>query len=821
MFFGLILFQIIINICANEEPSKASTVFVKQSGDESYSGLEIGKEKQSLNDAYNLLRNDSACNIKIVHDTDPLTAEAVIFNKEHGITIEGWKSDGSGNTEVSIDCDVHPGCDLFVCKETVQFCYLEFHFHERLNFENENPCRYSLIYGEGASLLIRNCRFIRSETGESDVFIYLVQASGGSLTMESVECADEANFLTLKNELFYIYNDSAVTLSNISLKKVEANWLSIIYISDNSENSCDIILNGSSFSECKGESYGALRVEFYNGETTFTVGDGGITTFSSCSCSYNQGSGGIFLAISAIESASQLRWPEDGRNLLFDRCTAGEGESKRNIGLHLEMANDSLFKDIADAMRKSFANCYNRRDNLWNVVGREFLNGNECDFVSKYFDPPPPKPENMTKAFVKNGGKGNGINIESACYSLKDAYDYLKKGEKCFIDIINDADLIKAEAISLNVGNGITIEGMNSDGNGNVEVAIDCDVSASSALFMCEKEVEFKYLAFNIPTSERKWDYLIFGNEMSTSLTISNIRFARVGRQSPKGGIASNDHEDDFAVGSLVSVLGGKVSVKTVTCTDEKNTVSFLSSPFSFSGASEVSLNGVEIGKVKVKGGAAISINDGIETTSKVSIEGLDIKDSTSENGASAGLEISLSSEESKVEIGRTSKCTFKSCTAPKGKAGAMSIKMPKAASNLHLPSANNLEIDGSNTANSTARSICILAPDFDEFCKQEDAFEFANDYDNSTAGWIVGAKDEEAESEDVYEKYVKVRQDRIDEQNRKQKEKKRRTIVAIVVPVVVVVVAVVVVVVIVVVKKRKAKRDEDGSKEQEMSNQE
>ncbi|KAH7816395.1 uncharacterized protein MONOS_14340 [Monocercomonoides exilis] len=390
------------------------------------------------------------------------------------------------------------------------------------------------------------------------------------------------------------------------------------------------------------------------------------------------------------------------------------------------------------------------------------------------------------------------------------------------IAILKSDDPIQAEEISFCKSRGIIIEGVNSNGNGNAEATVNCDVRRTYNLFTCEKEVEFKYLAFNFPISEKMWDSLILGNKRSTSLSISNCRFVRVCSQSPDE-MATNDYEDDFVVGNLVNVWGGKVAMNTVTCTDNSNTVSFLSSMFYFNGTREVSLNGVEISNVKFSYDSAIYISGPEDEAVKISIEGLNIKDSNTEFGDTAGLEIILNSKESTVAIGRNDKCSFKSCTASKGKAGAMSIKMPKAASYLQLPSANNLEIDSTNTANSTARSIFIVATDFDEFCKQEGSFEFENDYDNSTAGWIVGAKDEEAKPEDVYEKNVKVRQDRIAEQNRKQKEKKRRMVIAIVVPIVVVIVVAVVVIVVafVIVKKRKVKHNADESKEQEMSTQE
>ncbi|KAH7823802.1 uncharacterized protein MONOS_15680 [Monocercomonoides exilis] len=823
MFLGLILFKIMISIYSQEESSATSTVYVKQSGKDENSGLEIRKEKPSLIDAYNLLTNDSACHMKIVYDDNPLTAEAITFEKNKGITIEGVNSDGNGNTEVAIDCYVHTGSNLFNCYCDVEFKYLAFHFPTTMRNESQEYGSFDLIHSSMASLSISNCRFIRPEGEGCFTDIYLVYSSEGSLTMVSVECADESTALASENELFMAHDTQTVILSNITLKKVETSALSVIQITCN--NKCDVTLNGSNFIECEAFRYGSLYVSFKNGESTFTVGDEGVTTFSSCSCKNNQGSGGIYLRTLAIESASQIKWPEDGTNLIFDRCTAGESESKRNVGLCLEMANDSLFEDIADAMKKSFAANYTRRGNKWNVAGIENNNYEEIDFVSKYLDPLLPPSQDASKIYAKSGGTGNGESLERPIFSLKEANELLgmiAREDTFRIAILKSDDPLEAEVITFSKSRGIIIEGVNSDGNGNAEVAIDCDVRASSALFTCEKEVEFKYLAFNFPTSEKKWNFLILGNMMSTSLTINNCRFVRVAAQLPEK-MTINADGDDVVVGSLVSVWRGKVSLNTVACTDDGKTVSFLTSPFTFKEVIEASANGVEISNVKFSDDSAIYISDPGVEAGKIVVEGLNIREANSKNGNTAGLEISLSSEESTVAIGRSSKCSFKSCSAPEGKSGAIFISMLNATSNLQLPSSNNLEIDSSNTAGSKSTSLFIVAPDFEEFCKQKDAFEFANDYDNSTAGWIVGAKDEESEPTDVYEKYLKKTEDLSPE----DKKPNAGTVVAIVVPIVVVVVVavVVIVVVIVIVKKKKAKSNKDGdnegSKEQEMSTQE
>ncbi|KAH7820323.1 uncharacterized protein MONOS_2232 [Monocercomonoides exilis] len=824
MIWITILFQMCALICSQEDPLMPSTVYVKQSGNESNSGLEIGKEKKSLNDAYGLLRSEDSCFMKIVVDENPLTAEAVVFNKEHGITIEGVYSDKSGNTDVEIDCDVHPGCNLIECSGIVTFQHLTFQFPTTLRKRDQTSGAYHLILSNMASLSISNCRFVRTKTG-NEINYRLVEASGGSLTMESVECTDETKTLISRDYIFRILGAETVILSNFSLKNVEAISTCAIFISSFGTSKMNVLLNNCTFSEIKCLIYGSMFVEIMDDESTFSIGDGGVTSFSSCSSQLHDYAGGVYVKYSSIKSTCQLNLPEDGRNLIFDNCSSGEDELKKNTGICFSMQNDSLFKDIAAEMKKSFAANYTR-DNLWFVAAYHENKGKIYDFVLMYFDL-------SGKIFVKSKGTGDGLTSSSPSSSLKGAFSKLDEipcSDGYFIEIVKDESPFTAEEILISNEKGITVEGVNSSENGNTEVAINCDVSASSILFTCEKEVEFKYLAFNFPISETKWNYVIKANEESTSLTISNCKFIRVSSQTSPDEMVKNGDEDGSMSGSLVSVTGGKVTLNTVTCTDERNTVSFSSSPFSFSGASEVSLNRVEISKVNVQNGAAISIRDKSDSSSKVSIEGLNMNEVKSEKGAAAGLDITLSSKESRVAIGRSSKCSFKSCTAPKGKAGAIIIDMPKATSNLQLPSEHNLDIDSSNTAGSKTTSLFIIALDFEEFCKQEDAFAFANDYDESTSGWIEGAIDEESEPEDVYEKYLKEKEDPTPgdptPEGPAPKGKKKSnagTVVAIVVPIVVVVIAaiVVVVIIVVVVKKKKAKHNADESKEQEMSSQE
>ncbi|KAH7828557.1 uncharacterized protein MONOS_4960 [Monocercomonoides exilis] len=761
MFWGLILFQISVSTYAQEEPSNPQTVYVKQSGNESYSGLEIGKEKQSLKSAYGLLDVYNACDMKIVYDANPLIAEAVEFNLQRIITIEGWKSDGSGNIEVAINCDVRPGSELFVFNCDATLKYLAFHFPTTLKNKDEEDVSFNLIAGRNESLSIRYCRFIPPKADGVNFDISLAYALGGTLTMESVECFDEANTMKLNFEPFVTDECETVILSNFTLKKVETRSHSVIWIHSRTNMKCDLTLNGTTFSECISRSYGILYFDADGGENTFSVGDGGVTSFSSCSCDYFHSTGGIYLRIPTIESANQLKWPKEGRNLIFEKCSAGKGELIRNTGLFLEMANDSLFEEIAFAMKKSFAADYTRRGNKWNIAGMGKNNYEEIDFVSKYFDPLLPPSQNISKIYVKSGITGNGESLENPIDSLKEANELLgmiAREDTFGIAILKSNDPIQAEEILFSKSRGIIIEGVNSNGNGNVEVAIDCDAIASRALFTCEKEVEFKYLAFNFPSSGDKWISLIFGNEMSPSLTISNCRFVRTRAQLSEGGIVTCAEADDSAVGSLVSAISGKVTMNNVSCTDDSICISFIFSPFYFEGTSEISLNGLEVSNVNERNGATITIKDGNSTFSTVNIEGLNMNEVNSAYGDAAGLEIYLHSEESTVSIGRQSRCTFKSCTAPIGIAGVMYIWMAKIKPNLQLPSAGNLDIDSSNTVGPTSKptSLFIESEGIDEFCKQENVFQFADAFEGSTAGWIMGRKNNQSASEDLYEKYLK-----------------------------------------------------------------
>ncbi|KAH7820943.1 uncharacterized protein MONOS_9155 [Monocercomonoides exilis] len=818
------------------KPDNFTTVFVKNDG--TGNGINVESATGSICEAYDHLNKNGVCKIDIVKTDEAIKAEAISFEVASGIIIEGVNENGEGNSEVAIDCDVNPGGNLFYCNGDTEFKYLAFHYPMSLGGSNSDV----LIHGCSSNLTISNCQFVHPSLNGEFVNLILVYTDGGNFYMDSVECVDDSNIVSFSRNVFYSHDSETVSLKNMSLNKISGGG-AIVYIFGYYLYKLHVIMNNCSFTECQAGDYGILSIYGESSESTFTVGDGGVSSFTSCSCT-NGNSGGIYLDIPNIQFASQLKWPKDGKNLVFQNCSAAYNGEKRNTGLLLEMNDNFLFKDIADSMKLSFAADYKRLDNRWNVLGYNREIDQFFDFTALFFDAPPQIPENMERAFVKNGGNGNGINVEFAINSIYDAYYYLEKSGKCFIDIVKTADPVKAEGIIFSANYGITIEGVNDNGKGNTEVAINCDVSVSSILFSCQKTVEFKYLAFQFSSTEKNWDLLICAGYDSISLKISTCRFVRIGSQTQEG-MNSNDDGNSSLTSSLVSVTSGSVEMDTVKCTDETSFVTFSSSPFSFSGARKVSLRGMDINKVNLESGAAISIRDKSDSSSKVSIEGLNMNEVKSEKGAAAGLDITLSSEESRVAIGRSSKCSFKSCSAPEGKSGAIFIEMPKATSNLKLPSEHNLEIDSSNTAGSKTTSLFIIAPDFEKFCKQEDAFAFANDYDDSTVGWIEGAKDAESEPEGVYEKYIKGKKDPKPEpepqpqphpepqpqpqpepvpesepnQGKKNKSEGNSGViaVAVIVPIIVVVAVVVIVIVIVVVKKKRSRNEESDDKGQEM----
>ncbi|KAH7816597.1 uncharacterized protein MONOS_5861 [Monocercomonoides exilis] len=236
--------------------------------------------------------------------------------------------------------------------------------------------------------------------------------------MESVKCVDDKFTVRFSKTPFDISSSVTHLFTNVSLKKIASKGQGVVLINEVNENRVDVILNGSSLSECQTERRATLNVFSNNNESTFTFGDGGVTSLTSCSCIGGQ-SGGIYLYMPHITSASQLKWPGDGRNLVFLNCSAEKNGSKRYTGLYITLKDDSLFKGIAEAMMDSFAANFTQGNSLWFIVGQKDKSNIEYDFTSAYFDPPPPGPEYMTRAYVKNGGKGNGIDANSANKEFK------------------------------------------------------------------------------------------------------------------------------------------------------------------------------------------------------------------------------------------------------------------------------------------------------------------------------------------------------------------------------------------------------------------
>ncbi|KAH7829780.1 uncharacterized protein MONOS_17113 [Monocercomonoides exilis] len=838
--------------------------------DDNKDGLSYATPKKKLDSAYKLFGEgvgEENFKVNIIKTDAAYKAEAITLDKLSLLTIVGVQKTDEANgeaevieTEVEIDCDAKSNKDLFTCKKKVEFRSLVFNFPSTLEGEqakNDGPevtGPFALIAtdGEDAELSIVKCRFVRptptdklgmlSNADEETVGIHLVKVSAGTLTVNEVECSDETN--TAKFTVIpFLVEAATVSLKSLNLKKITSTTSAVVKIVGKDEAAISVKVDGCTFTECSSSdetaTSGALYVESENAESSFEIGNTGATTFTKCTCA-NGKSGGIYLKMTEIGDASKLKWPTTGTNLAFTECTAGEADptsnSIRKTGLYLDVKTE-FHKNIADEMKKSFAADYTLEDNRWFVTAND-SEGKDVDFTLKYFDQP-------KEVFVKSEGAGEGVKKEAPIGSLKEAYDLLSDTNEggLSIKVINgdgETSALKPEAMTLDKTSGITIEGITEAEGANEKAKIDCTVTAENDLFTCEKTVAFKNLIFDFSATitqdegELKANAdglaLIHADAESTSLSILNCDFVR-----PTTGDIVGIH--------LVKVSAGSLKMTGAKCIDDEKTVLFKAIPFLVEGAKEVVIEDVEVKKVEVEEGAAMSIKNGIKGEGKenkknegteeikgtvVVVEGVKMEEVKSKSGKTAGVEIALGEENSKVKMGREKACTFKECKAENGKSGAIYIEMKHVSGNLELPGENKLEIDGTNSGKgNSGASLCIVAADFDAFSKQDNAFEFAKNYDEREAGWVVGAADENAEPEDVYEKYLKEKKDPEPEPEPGKKDERKANAgviaVAVVVPIVfVIAVVVIVIVVMVVVKKRRSKYNSDGvgkDKEQEMSN--
>ncbi|KAH7829785.1 uncharacterized protein MONOS_16064 [Monocercomonoides exilis] len=838
--------------------------------DDNKDGLSYATPKKKLDSAYKLFGEgvgEENFKVNIIKTDAAYKAEAITLDKLSLLTIVGVQKTDEANgeaevieTEVEIDCDAKSNKDLFTCKKKVEFRSLVFNFPSTLEGEqakNDGPevtGPFALIAtdGEDAELSIVKCRFVRptptdklgmlSNADEETVGIHLVKVSAGTLTVNEVECSDETN--TAKFTVIpFLVEAATVSLKSLNLKKITSTTSAVVKIVGKTDAAISVKVDGCTFTECSSSdetaTSGALYVESENAGSSFEIGDTGATTFTKCTCE-NGKSGGIYLKMTEIGDASKLSWPTTGTNLAFTECTAEETDptsnAEKNTGLYLEVKTE-LHENIADEMKKSFAAGYTLNDYRWFVAAKGESDA-DVDFTLKYFDRP-------TEVFVKSGGKGEGVRKEAPIGSLKGAYELLAEtSDQGFsIKVIKaetETTALKPDAMTLDKTSGITIEGITEAEGANEKAKIDCTVTAENDLFTCEKTVAFKNLIFDFSATitqdegELKANAdglaLIHADAESTSLSILNCDFVR-----PTTGDIVGIH--------LVKVSAGSLKMTGAKCIDDEKTVLFKAIPFLVEGAKEVVIEDVEVKKVEVEEGAAMSIKNGIKGEGKenkknegteeikgtvVVVEGVKMEEVKSKSGKTAGVEIALGEENSKVKMGREKACTFKECKAENGKSGAIYIEMKHVSGNLELPGENKLEIDGTNSGKgNSGASLCIVAADFDAFSKQDNAFEFAKNYDEREAGWVVGAADENAEPEDVYEKYLKEKKDPEPEPEPGKKDERKANAgviaVAVVVPIVfVIAVVVIVIVVMVVVKKRRSKYNSDGvgkDKEQEMSN--
>ncbi|KAH7821270.1 uncharacterized protein MONOS_14495 [Monocercomonoides exilis] len=813
-------------------PKDVKTVYVK-SGATGGEGTD-SKPWANIKEAYDHLTEaseDGYCIeiMKADEQVAALVAEVNTFDKATLVTIEGYLDNVQSEMVVEVNCASGKGTegkDLFTCKKAVAFKKLKMTFP--LSFEKKgtamsNDGTLALIHAdsESTSLTIDTCIFSPStDIKDSDeVKIHLVRMSAGTLTMNMVGCPnvleDEFGAVLFSKSPFLIESVSAVSLTLLDIEKLTSKESAVVKIVGKADTAVKVVLDGCSFASCSSSdestaTSGALFVECENKGSTFTVKETYPTSFVSCNCAKGK-SGALYLKMTNIEKADQLKWPKTENNFKFTECTAGKGDSEKSTGIYLDVPV-ALHEEIAIEMKDGFATGYERGTNDWNIVANS--EDGDVDFTSKYFDP--------AIAYVKKDGSDEkGETYETPMGSIKAAYDKLitkKSISGYMIKIIKEEDaekILKAEAVTFE--KEVTIVGVNQVKDESTkttkeveeEVTLDCDAKNGGNLFTCKKKVEFRSVSFLYPLSlypidppaslndEPEIYSLIVVDGADAKLIVANCKFVRPEPVAPTNDVVA-------AMIQIANVKAGELEMRDVKCTDEKNEACFLKPLFEVNGASSVKLDTVEINKVIVMDGAAVSIQDATDKAMKVEIEGLTMNGVTSQSGFTAGILMKMVDGDSIVEMGKEKKCTFKSCVAAEGKAGAIFIEVKKAVDHLKLPAEGNLDIDSTNKGkDSSVASLCIIAEDFENFCKQENAFGFAKNYNNDNKGWIVGAKDEKSDLEDVYEKYLKK-----EESEPEKKKMSAGTIVAIVVPIVVVVIVVVVVIIVIVVVRKKRSRN-------------
>ncbi|KAH7828598.1 uncharacterized protein MONOS_13717 [Monocercomonoides exilis] len=807
-------------------PKEVKTFYVKSGATEG-DGSDT-KPWANIKDAYDHFTEPSEGGFFIeIMKTDgeggALVAEVNTFDKATGVTIEGYQTDVSNIVKIDINCQTAEGKDMFTCKKAVAFKYLKMTFpltFDKKGASMSNDGTLALIHAdsESTSLAIDTCEFVRApkETGKDYIAnIHVVNVDAGAVSMNDVKCTG-AEELTFSVTPFKVEGVTSVSLTLLNIEKLNSKQSAVMKVVGKADEVVTVVIDRCTFSNCISSdestaTSGALHVECENKGSKFSVKDKSATSFSSCSCTKGK-SGALYLKMANIEKANQLSWPETKTddNFKFTTCTAGEGDNEKSTGIYLDVPV-ALHKDIADTMKAGFATGYVRGTNDWNIVANS--EDGDVDFTSKYFNP--------AIAYVKKDGSGNGETYETPMGSIINAYNGLVAKPSIsgyVIKVIKEEDdkkILKAEAVTFEkevkiVGvKQVQEEGTETKKEVEDIVSLDCDAKNGGDLFTCKNKVEFRGISFLFPLSLDKpknsnddpvINSLIVAEGADAKLNIVNCKFVK-----SKTETSSNDGEETVGI-HLVKVSAGTLTMNTVEF-KEANEVKFQKSMFVINGASSVKLDKVDIEKVSVVDEAAIIIQDATDKAMNVKIEELTMNEVKSEKGLSAGVKIKMVDSGSNVEMGKDKKCSFKSCVATAGNAGAITIEMKKAVDHLKLPGEGKLELGENKGKDSSVASLCIIAEDFDDFCKKGDSFGFAKDYNDDNKGWIVGAKDEKSDLEDVYEKYLKKEEPK-EEPEPEKKKSNAGTIVAIVVPIVVVVIVVVVVIIVIVVVRKKRSRN-------------
>ncbi|KAH7816111.1 uncharacterized protein MONOS_5141 [Monocercomonoides exilis] len=243
----------------------------------------------------------------------------------------------------------------------------------------------------------------------------------------------------------------------------------------------------------------------------------------------------------------------------------------------------------------------------------------------------------------------------------------------------------------------------------------------------------------------------VSGTSFDKFLTLNHVKFDRA-----QAVVTQHQSSSSLCDISLLYITAGIAMLHNVELSSNVTEITFAGSPFMFH-CSCVYLDEIVANRVVIENGAAIEITStSLSSEVLVAIDGIWMDNIRSKSGIVAGLYIHSTNYGSFVYFDGSFNCSFVSCVAEQGKAGAVTISLAQATSRLTFPELKYLSFDKSNKrAGNVDTSLFLAVPDIHKFGKNRNAFPFASSYTSSNKGWLMGATCESCEMSDLYEKFI------------------------------------------------------------------